>query len=267
MIYLIYRWVIALYFSGWMIGSGYVGHIRHGPRYAIFITSWTFILLTLYLIVAAIAVSAKFVLENFLKKTPPKLFTMDDLHDHPTTLRCVCHYEQEGLPWYLQVMWVLFLISSGLALPVSLVYWSTVFDANNVTSWPVNVHEHLLNILPGLLDTLITGIPVRLLQVAYLMMFAATYTIFTAIYYAAGGTNAAGDRYIYSIIDYENSPGEAVGVLVVLVLVAPLVVHSMYWGLYLLRTLVLLKRHQRHYTHSIDSTIQLSNGNSLAAQC
>lgn len=263
MIYLVYRWVMALYFAGWVAGSGYVGHVRHGAKYIIYITSWHFILLTVYLIAAAIAVTAKFMFENFIKKTPPESFTVEDLRD-PPTLRCVCGEGGEGgLPWYLQVVWVLFLITSELALPIILVYWATVFDASNVTSWAVNIHEHLLSILPGLMDTFITAIPVRLLQFVYLMMFAMVYTVFTGIYYAAGGTNTAGERYVYSIIDYGNSPGMAVGVIIVLVFVVPLVLHSLYWGLYMLRTLLLhcwLKKSQKYHTQSGNTCTPMSNG-------
>lgn len=47
--------------------------------------------------------------------------------------------------------------------------------------------------------------PMYFLHVIYTLAIGLIYSIFTLIYYFAGGTNAAGDPYIYDILNWENS--------------------------------------------------------------
>lgn len=139
----------------------------------------------------------------------------------------------------MQISWILFLLSTESAVLISLFYWITFSSDGEIFSLPVNLHEHLFNILPGLIDLFITGIPVRIYQFIYLLAFNVVYCIFTAIFYAAGGTNSDGNSYVYSLFDYGNSPIVSSFAVIIFSFVIPPLLHLIFWGLYLFRTLLL----------------------------
>jgi hypothetical protein len=238
LIYLIYRWFIALYYTGWFIYGTTVAIELHGPKFLIFVTHWSMIVLVLYLLTFAISVTIHYIWKNFIKKVDAKPLTLTDLKDPP--IRCCscsgntrCNF----IPFQFQFAWVLFTISSELAIPVVVLYWS--FFDGNVYSWPANLHEHLLNVLPGLIDLFVTRIPIRLYHFLHLMMFAFIYVAFGGVYIASGGTNSNNESYIYPIVNYSDNLPVAIVVNSVMVFVVPVLLHLVYWGLYLLRTLLL----------------------------
>ena len=194
----------------------------------------------LYLNVAAFSITTKFVIEVFVRKSQVEELVLQDLQDSPL-LACCCHCndheEAPTIPWYLQINWILMILASEIAFPVVVVYWA-LFNGS-VYSWPVNLHEHLLVLVPGIFDVLVTRIPIRFFQFIYLMALALVYGLFAGIYYAAGGTNTANKRYIYPLIDFENSLTSAIVVELLFILIFPILIHLMYWGLFLLRTLLL----------------------------
>jgi len=67
----------------------------------------------------------------------------------------------------------------------------------------------------------------------YLQGFGAAYVTFSAIYFAANGTNDQGQPYIYSALDYGNFPGTAAAIVIITVLVRLPIVHLVF--LYVLR--------------------------------
>ena len=201
------------------------------------------IILVSYLAIAALSVTFKLFWEISCctNSEPSEELCLDDLLDPPLSgWQCCCPLGKGSLPWYLRLTWLLFTLGSEVMVPVGVVYWAT-WDGT-VVSWPVNIHEHGVSIVPGLVDVFISGIPVRFLHFIYLMLFAFTYGVFNVLFWAAGGTNADGDRYIYAIVNFENSPLQASLVTLVMVLILPLLVHSLYWGLYLLRVAILYCR-------------------------
>ena len=232
-----YRWCIALYYVGWFIASIVVATELHGSKYFIFITHWGMILLVSYLLMSAVTVTAHFVWDHLVKKNRVLELVMFDLQD-PPAIGCCCGKKQKKIvPCHLQALWILYTISSETAIVVTLFYWIT-FNGS-VTSWPVNFHEHLFNVVPGLIDIFLTRIPIRLYHTVYLMAFAAIYIVFGGIYIAAGGTNSNGDPYIYSAINYKDNLVQSIGLNLILVFIVPFVIHLLFWGGYLLRTSLL----------------------------
>ena len=219
----------------------------------------------LYLNVAAFSVTAKFVIEVFVRKTQVEELVLQDLQDSPL-LACSCHCndleEAPTIPWYLQINWILMIVASEIALPVVVVYWA-LFNGF-IYSWPVNFHEHLFVLIPGIIDILVTRIPIRFFQFIYLMAFAVVYGVFAGIYYAAGGTNTANKRYIYPLIDFENSLASAIVVELLFILILPILIHLMYWGLFLLRTLLLYVKIQHQSPHVTNNPHKEENITNLA---
>lgn len=194
------------------------------------------ILLLAYLITAAASVTVHYVWDHLIKKSLVDELTVSDLQD-PPVLGCCCRKNKKIIPWHLHVLWILYTLSSELAVPITILYWAIL--SGNIVSWPITIHEHLMNMIPGLIDLLITRIPIRLYHVLYFIVLAAVYTIFGGIYIAAGGTDSSNEPYIYSIIDYKNNLVQAIVISLVLMLVVPVLFHLCFWGIYLLRTLLL----------------------------
>ena len=108
-----------------------------------------------------------------------------------------------------------------------------------------NTSTHIANSLYVLVDVSVTAIPVRIAHVLHVLVFAITYVAFTIIYWAAGGTSADGNTYIYSVIDYGNTPSKAADWLIG-VFVALTFLHFAMYALYRLRVFVsdLRRRHR-----------------------
>ena len=231
-----------MYFASWVIASG--AYTRHGPRWFIFLTHWGLLLLIAYLLTAAICSTYKMIKEFGFAAEKPEDLAISSLQD-PSTTGCGCG-KNGGIPWYLSLTWVLFLVSSELSIPIVLFYWTNPDDMIN--HWGVTLHVHLFNIFPGLVDVFISGFPVRLLHFFYIVGFASVYAVFTGIYYAAGGTNTDGDQYIYKILDYENQPVTSSIVIIAMVFVVSTLMHLIYWGLYLLRVSLLCQKLPKDYS-------------------
>ncbi|XP_066297439.1 protein rolling stone-like [Branchiostoma lanceolatum] len=145
------------------------------------------------------------------------------------------------LPWYFQVQWLLFNMSFTVAFFVLFAYNGLVIKGEfNIQ----DVAVHILNSVVALLDTLVCGIHVRLLHVVYPMCFGLLYVVFVLIYWGAGGTDAKGNPYVYSIIDFSGDPGLAAGVCVGLVFLAVPLSHLFVYLLYRLRC-VLVRMYEK----------------------
>ncbi|CAB4004808.1 Hypothetical predicted protein [Paramuricea clavata] len=130
-------------------------------------------------------------------------------------------------------VWFLWIIASNAALVVTLNYWALVFEP------PTNFMDiavHALNATVMFVEFFTASTPVRILHVLYVMIFAVVYSLFTVIFWAAGGVNVDGDSYIYKVLDYENSdPAQVSAVLLGIVFVASPILQTILFALYQLR--------------------------------
>jgi hypothetical protein len=60
-----------------------------------------------------------------------------------------------------------------------------------------------------MIDAFITRTPVRLLHVYQSTLLGLCYTAFTIVYWSLGGTNQFGQPFIYSVLNYGESPKKA----------------------------------------------------------
>ena len=137
-------------------------------------------------------------------------------------------------------VWFLWIVASNGALVVSLNYWVLVFEP------PTNFMDiavHALNSTVMFVEFFTASIPVRILHVLYAMIFAVVYSLFTVIFWAAGGVNVDGDPYIYKVLDYENGdPAQVSAVLLGIVFVASPILQFILFALYQLRCFLHKKR-------------------------
>lgn len=83
---------------------------------------------------------------------------------------------------------------------------------------------HGANSLLMLIEIIVILHPMYFLHAVYTLALGVIYTIFTLIYYFAGGVNAHGDRYIYDILNWEN--GLRATIISIVVIILAVIMHS-----------------------------------------
>ena len=147
-------------------------------------------------------------------------------------------YSQDNIRWYVKLCWIVYILGASLALTVTAGNYVTEIDyscssedngvasGNNTTAPFCNsidtvdvysAHVHGVNVLLVLIDLFLSRIPYQLFHFFYCLLFTVPYIILTLIYYAAGGTNEFGDRYIYTSLNYAEP--QSAGLAIVLILV------------------------------------------------
>ena len=131
-----------------------------GSKYFIYLTNWSFILLTLYLFVAAISSTLKFIIHRShgSQSEPHQEHDDQDVYiqgrESQTTLGA--DYAT-NVVWYQKVQWLLATVALEYALFVSILYWSFVHDEGDEVS-AVNVHVHAINGVISICDTWLQGL-------------------------------------------------------------------------------------------------------------
>ena len=82
---------------------------------------------------------------------------------------------------------------------------------------------------------MLSSTPVRILHVVYSLIFGVSYLLLTVIFWAADGTNARGEPYIYSFVDYNETPGFSSGLVLGFVFVGQPLSQALLFGFYKLR--------------------------------
>lgn len=110
-----------------------------------------------------------------------------------------------------KLVWFFHALSTPLALVITIVYWSALYDGEGNDYW--NVYVHGLNSVIVFMDLMIGAKPWRAFHFYPALAYGLLYVLFSLIYYAAGGTNEDGDRFIYSILDW-SKPGLAIAFVI-----------------------------------------------------
>ena len=234
---MVFRWVMAGYFFGWLIPSG-LHELNGGVKYFIFLTNWCYLGWCSYLIISAISATLKISLVYFCKNQ--SLRDTSTLLDNPhpyididKPVGC-CGQENDATSWYQKIQWLFFYLGAEMAVIVSILYWAIIYSSSDVLDG-VNVNTHLVNGIIAFFDICVSGIPIRFLHIIYPVLFGVCYGVFSGIYFAAGGTNVDDDPFIYSVLDYENHPGTATVWVLITVLVFIPLLHLLMYGVYTVR--------------------------------
>ena len=179
--------------------------------------------------------------------------------------------KQDNIPWYVKIIWLLYITACSSAFLVFLGYWLFIFTAcedsdedemtadmfgNDTTDIGasgsggsgeqsqescsfLDVHTiqvHGVNCVIVFLDLALSRIPYQFLHIVYSILFTAAYIIFSLIYWGAGGENHEGQPYIYSTLDYGGKSSS--GFLAAAVVVSPMLTFIVLFLFALLRDLV-----------------------------
>ena len=131
-----------------------------------------------------------------------------------------------------QIQWCLFNITTNVNLVVTIIYWSVLYSPSLDFSLFYDFNLHATPAILTTLDLCVTAVPVRLLHFVYPLGFGIAYVTMTLIFWAVGGRTPYGP--IYPILDYENKPGLAAGVICGTAALV-VVLQGVLWAVYKLR--------------------------------
>ena len=213
--YVLYRWFWAVYHACWcaicfLDEGGLDSPISRKVFYFIYLTQWSYMILTTMNITWAIIVTkahSESKAKHFLVK--------------PTMTR------------KLKALWVLVNLSFLPAVLITTVYWLAIYDPSERKSfiidlydnfaqtsyrkllcftfadYPIsatNVETHILNTVYVLIDLTVSAVPLRILHFYQPMFYLLVYLTFNLIYFLSGGLTPLGNHAIYPIMDWENLP-------------------------------------------------------------
>ena len=233
-----YRCITSVYILVWLVE----GINDLGSKYFIYLTNCSFLLLTLYLFVATVSCTLKFVIHKSYGNQSEPHQEHDDVQvqGRRRKLRTILGADYSiHVVWYQKMQWLLATVALEYAIFVSTVYWSLIHDESDGVS-AVNIHVHAINGVISLCDIMFSGTVIRLFHVVYGLMFGAAYVVFTIIYYVSGGTTEDGEKHIYTILDYENHPGSA-AIVICITFVFFILLHTAIYSLYGIRQWLLNK--------------------------
>ncbi|CAH1268135.1 Hypp3833 [Branchiostoma lanceolatum] len=255
-----------------------VDHYRvlgRSDPWPIALTNWSFTVLTAHMVVALVVCVVEFVSRKGVRPTTvanksENTGDTDTVQTDPMTE--IGHGEDSdvetiqdncGLAWYHKVHWILHNTSITAAFFVTTLYWTLDSGTVLVSS----ILEHVVNSIIALLDLLVSGTPVTILNVIYPVAYAAVYAVFYVNYWAAGGKGRDGSTAIYPVIDFGKDPGMASGILVGFVFVAVPAFHFLSYGLYRLRELVVTKIKRRTSpVTTLSSELETTNSRDVHSQ-
>lgn len=255
LVFLIYRCVMSFYFLAWLVPSG-VHDLNGGPKYFIFLTNWSYLLFNSYLLVAAMSTILQFIIHHTYdsrKMSRHDLFVKHNLLKFNVKEKFIrellgADYRMEVV-WYQKIQWLLGTMGLGVAVAVSILYWSVVYSSSDELDG-VNLNTHFVNGIVALFDVWFSGIIIKLYHVVYILAFGVTYGMFSGIYCVVGGTNVQGKPYIYSILDFKDELGQAIVFLIITGLVYLPLVHLVMYAIYGIRYWLAKKVCKREYNES-----------------
>ena len=258
-IYILWRWIMALYFFAWLVVSGV--DWNH-PTYFIYLTNWGMMTWVVYVIVAAVSCTVKFAYHMYTRikgngrvNTDVELTEKKDTESGSTAadgdnVDIYADWRIDNVAWYQKIHWILFNISLPAEIGIAILYWALLYDPTRVvspTASGVNYNTHLLPAVIALADVCICGIVLNIYHFYMVFLYGVVYAVFTLIYFGAGGMDLYGNPYIYKIIDYGGRPGLAAGILLACVFVFFPLLYLLLYLISLPRRWLSSKLHQSCY--------------------
>ncbi|XP_012528360.1 protein rolling stone isoform X2 [Monomorium pharaonis] len=184
--YLYYRWIVFLIWTVFVVCSifefGSYKPLMQHEKWPIYLTNWDIVLGFTQALIGGILVSKRWRLQ--------KLPGFD-----PCGLK---------LEFTEQLYWFLYVVTTNIAIGVTVCYWFAVYNPEIHQVDPLNIMMHVCNSVLMVIDLFVTSIPFRLQHFWWCLSIAFFYVIFTIIYYFAGGLDKYGCHYIYKVIDWKR---------------------------------------------------------------
>jgi len=133
---------------------------------------------------------------------------------------------------------MLFAVATTSAFMVTFAYAVLIAPGRTMEKnlQPSTFHIHVTNSIMFLIDIFMVAFPTRFLHFIYAMIYGGLYAIFLLILHLTKYNSA-----VYAQLNFDNNPGMTAVWLVILVIVLPLLLHSIIFGLYHLRAFIARK--------------------------
>ncbi|XP_050413775.1 protein rolling stone [Patella vulgata] len=217
-LYILWRVCWPLYHFGWIIASGvlnfqWASSEENRVKWFIYLTNWTYFMLTVETIVEAIIL----IYVRIWRKDIVQGLNKD-------------------MPWFLKLLWILYNIATTASFIVTALYWSMIFKASKGVN-PVSLAVHGINSVYVFLNLFITAVPNRILHFYQPVIYGIIYTVFTAVYHAANGTNMRDQPYVYSVLNWDK-PTKTIIMAIISTFIAIPIMHLFVYLLYFIRVSV-----------------------------
>ncbi|XP_048462577.1 protein rolling stone [Rhincodon typus] len=220
-VWLIYRIFTAVYTLVWCICSGVQ---THHPKWFIFLTHLTYVVLTFYFNLALVNLICHMVhgqkrpTQNIRAASLEEISSCNpvpEIEVETPALKLHTQFDPPSSVLYptICIQWCLYNLSCVTSLFVTIAFWSFDYIPGRAPD-SININMHVINSVLVLLELSVAASPIHLAHFVYTLMYCLSFIIFTVIYWAAGGTNLKGKAYIYRSLNYSETPGAAVGCII-----------------------------------------------------
>ena len=247
---LVYRLLVAIYCSAWIIYSGL--HPSNGhEKWFIYLTNWSFLFVTVYFVCATL-ITAFYYREECKQgeyeisspepiplKSRNGISRSSDFDSREKSREEIrgsrektetretarekgrSHEEVKVSINPLEVMQEIPMsrfhealwVIYNIAANTALLVTVTNVDYKGYQVDGLIITTQILNTVFILVETLLGTVPVRLYHVIYPMLFTVFYVMGTVVYWACNGKNTAGEPFVYSVIDYSGNPKQSIGTI------------------------------------------------------
>lgn len=203
--YVIYRWILFLTITSIGVASFSCQSLPKnykGPpiqinyfKWFVYFTNWGFLMLMIQSGLA-LAVVHRFRAERNLSLP----YTDED----GTNIR------RSRSPLLCRLYWLAQSVAADLAFVITFIYWNLVHNPEIHEVNALNILVHAVNSIIMTIEISITSHPINAGHAIYGAGVGLVYGVFSAVYWAAGGTDKVGNSAVYPALNW-NKPGSALG--------------------------------------------------------
>ncbi|KAL4225328.1 hypothetical protein ACF0H5_016016 [Mactra antiquata] len=240
---LIYRLILAVYCAFWLIYTTIVIDVNvNGLDVSTFafLTTWTYIVLTVYLILHFLSCllyacrRGGSVCERMSNENHRQMF--HELHVQPS-LWGSNDFENVGgiaddeelngemrtitLSWLTKLVWLFYNVASSASIMVSLLFWVFIFPQLGELSgyeMMVNLQLHAVTSVIIIIEHCVSAVPIRILHYTHTLTYGIIYIIFSGIYYAVDHRHV-----LYPILDWGKPEPTAIMLIITAFVVLPII--------------------------------------------
>lgn len=207
----------------------------------IYLTIWTYIVLTLHLVLAAVlgAVYCRRIKNRNNTKADgisnpgcveAKINGTIDLNQTEVSEINSATNDIRAIPWFSKLSWILGNVIQSFSIVVTVIYFAFIFPTLKNPGSYNDLNLHAINTVFVFIDFCISARPVHVFHFYQPLIYGLTYIIFNVIYWSVDPVN----NIIYNVLDW-NHPVFASVMCVVLAFVIIPLFQIIYFGLYRLK--------------------------------
>ena len=210
---------------------------KKSPKWLTFATSWNYMFVTLYFMLAFGLSLTQAIMDccgkkkESLTESIPINATHSAINSYASddNGRSSDHDKSEKikLPWHLKVFWIIFNIAINICTLIVIGYWGLVHDYRKKIEFKfvsyLLIDRHGVNLVLMIVDFFLHKIPYRFLHFIYPLIIAIIYIIFTTVHWVLT------DKPIYDFVNWNSNTGKCVAAalgMIVLIIALQLI---WYW--------------------------------------